>query len=151
MDVNFITFGNVALELLQYRDADVAPESEGNHAYPAEHPYSSPAFVNNMHLSFWLGDDVDPDQFATQLEEASHAAGLTQVRCNRVVPVGSEDERKNVPSSANSFKITEGGFEGWTLFYVKGPDGEQLEFNQVRGAAKRAFDKADSTFNRAAS
>ena len=37
-----------------------------------------------------------------------------------------------------------GDFSGWTLVYCKGPNGEQLEFNQVLGKAKSLFTKAQA-------
>ena len=49
---------------------------------------------------------------------------------------------KGVPISDNSFEVTDGTFKGWSLAYCKGPDGEQLEFNQVKEEAKKDFDEA---------
>lgn len=45
-------------------------------------------------------------------------------------------------------RITSGQSDGWTLIYAKGPEGEQLEFVQVRGHAKRVFDGAIDTRRR---
>jgi len=40
-------------------------------------------------------------------------------------------------------------FDGWSLFYVKGPNGEQLEFNQVQQKAKENFTQAHNEYNTA--
>jgi limonene-1,2-epoxide hydrolase len=37
--------------------------------------------------------------------------------------------------------------EGWSLFYCKGPNGEQIEFNQVTRKVKKSFQKAVETYN----
>jgi len=34
-----------------------------------------------------------------------------------------------------------GDFQGWSLFYYKGPNGEQLEFNQVMCKARAFFEQ----------
>jgi hypothetical protein len=40
-----------------------------------------------------------------------------------------------------------GDFHGWSLFYCKGPNGEQLEFNQVTRRARECFDSARQQYN----
>ena len=67
---------------------------------------------------------------------------MTQVRANRVVRVGTEQERRSAPIEANSNPITEGKSNGWRLIYCKGCEGEQLEFVQTLGPVKRTFDEA---------
>jgi len=83
------------------------------------------------------------------------------VVCNRVVHVRSHEERLNLPLkyAANKFwNATEyfiegysdldfGDFHGWSLFYAKGPNGEQLEFNQVTRYIKTKFDEARAKYN----
>ena len=86
------------------------------------------------------------------LEEEAEKRGI-QVACNRVITVKSEAERRQVAAryAANLFwndpehpeyfvegysDAEFGGFHGWSLFYCKGPNGEQLEFNQVTRTAK---------------
>ncbi len=51
-----------------------------------------------------------------------------------------------VPAKDNSYAVVGGDFDGWSLAYCKGPDGEQLEFNQVVRAAKADFDQALRTY-----
>ncbi len=152
LDVCFIQFDNIVLELLQYRDAS-APFNE-NFAYPARNPHSSPAFLNSMHISFYLKDDVNVDEFVKDFEAECQKRGMHQVRCNRIVQVKSEEERKNTDPQYNSCKLFDpsfGEFEGWTLVYFKGPNGEQLEFNQVLHKAKTLFETVKQEYLKAKS
>lgn len=140
LDVRFIQFDNVVLELLQYRDA-AQPAGSGNaFAEPLDH--MSPAFPRMMHICFHIRDDVDFNKFITDLEAESARRGMSQVRSNRTVTVTTEKERLATPSEANSNPITEGKSNGWRLIYCKGPEGEQLEFVQALGPVKQIFDSA---------
>ena len=79
------------------------------------------------------------------LESKAHAAGFSKVLCNRLIPVKLKDgtaDVAGVPVSDNSYLVKTGGFEGWSLAYCKGPDGEQLEMNKVVGNARNDFDQA---------
>ena len=140
LDVRFIQFDNVVIELLQYRDADQPAGSGAAFAEPLDH--MSPAFPRMMHICFHIRDDVDFNRFIADLEAESARRGMAQVRANRVVRVASEQERRMAPLEANSNPITEGKSNGWTLIYCKGPEGEQLEFVQALGPVKRVFDQA---------
>lgn len=140
LDVRFIQFDNVVIELLQYRDA-AQPQGTGDSwAEPRDH--MSPAFPRSMHICFYLHDDVDFNQFIHDLEADCARRGMTQVKANRVVTVTSEKERLAAPSSSHSNKITEGKSNGWSLIYCKGPEGEQLEFVQALGPVKQTFSSA---------
>jgi len=139
LDVRFIQFDNVVIELLQYRDADKAPNA-GSFAEPLDH--MSPAFPRMMHICFHIRDDVDFNKFIADLEAESARRGMTQVRANRVVTVTTEPERQAAPLDANSNGITEGKSNGWRLIYCRGCEGEQLEFVQALGPVKRVFDDA---------
>lgn len=140
LDVRFIQFDNVVLELLQYRDADQPPGGQRSFAEPLDH--MSPAFPRMMHICFHIRDDVDFNQFIHDLEAESARRGMVKVRANRVVTVTSETQRQAAPIEANSNPITEGKSNGWRLIYCKGPEGEQLEFVQALGPVKRTFDTA---------
>jgi catechol 2,3-dioxygenase-like lactoylglutathione lyase family enzyme len=149
LDVYFIQFDNIVIELLKYRDASVSPN--GSVAFPAKNPYSSPAFVNSMHVSFYLKDDVNINEFVRNLEAECQRRGMDQVRCNRIINVSSELERKNANIEYNSCQLSDpsfGDFEGWSLVYCKGPNGEQIEFNQVLRKAKVLFEKAQEEFQK---
>jgi catechol 2,3-dioxygenase-like lactoylglutathione lyase family enzyme len=140
LDVRFIQFDNVVIELLQYRDADQPAGSGNAFAEPLDH--MSPAFPRMMHICFHIRDDVDFNKFIADLEAESARRGMTQVRANRIVTVTSEQERRAAPIEANSNGITEGQSNGWRLIYCKGPEGEQLEFVQALGPVKQVFDSA---------
>ena len=140
LDVRFIQFDNVVIELLQYRDATQPAGSGGSFAEPLDH--MSPAFPRMMHICFHIRDDVDFNQFIADLEAEAARRGMTHVKANRVITVTSEKERRAAPLEANSNGITEGPSTGWRLIYCKGPEGEQLEFVQALGPVKRVFDGA---------
>lgn len=140
LDVRFIQFDNVVIELLQYRDADEPSGSGAAFADPLDH--MSPAFPRMMHICFHIRDDVDFNTFIADLEAESARRGMTQVRANRVVTVTSEEERLATPLEANSNAITEGKSNGWRLIYCRGCEGEQLEFVQALGPVKQTFEAA---------
>ena len=140
LDVRFVQFDNVVIELLQYRDAEEPAGSGAAFAEALDH--MSPAFPRMMHICFHLRDDVDFNTFIRDLEAESARRGMTQVRANRVVTVTSERERLAAPIESNSNPITEGQSNGWRLIYCKGSEGEQLEFVQALGPVKRVFDGA---------
>ena len=147
LDVRFVQFDNVVIELLQYRDA-AQPAGNGDaFAEPLDH--MSPAFPRMMHICFHIRDDVDFNKFIADLEAEAKRRGMTQVRANRVIAVTTEQERLAAPREANSNGITEGKSNGWRLIYCKGPEGEQLEFVQALGPVKRVFDDAREARQRA--
>lgn len=148
LDVRFVQFDNVVIELLRYRDAEQAPTSRSSFAEPLAH--MSPAYPRMMHVCFHLRDDVDFNVFIADLERESARRGMTQVRANRVVTVRTEAQRRAAPLQANSNSITEGLSNGWTLIYCKGPEGEQLEFVQAIGPVKRTFEEARARHQRRA-
>lgn len=140
LDVRFVQFDNVVIELLQYRDAD-QPMGRGN-SFAEPREQMSPAFPRSMHICFYLRDDVDFNTFIRDLETESARRGMTQVKANRVITVATEQERRAAPIEANSNRITQGQSDGWSLIYCKGPEGEQLEFVQALGPVKRTFQEA---------
>ena len=140
LDVRFVQFDNVVIELLQYRDAQQAMGSGDSWAEPRDH--MSPAYPRSMHICFYIRDDVDFNKFIHDLEAESARRGMTQVKANRVITVTSEQERQGAPLEANTNRITEGKSNGWSLIYCKGPEGEQLEFVQALGPVKQTFEDA---------
>lgn len=140
LDVRFIQFDNVVIELLQYRDADQPMGGPKAFAEPVEH--MSPAFPRMMHICFYVRDDVDFNKFITDLEAESARRGMTQVRANRIIRVRSEAERKAAPESTNTNVVTVAPSDGWELIYCKGPEGEQLEFVKSLGPIKERFANA---------
>jgi catechol 2,3-dioxygenase-like lactoylglutathione lyase family enzyme len=140
LDVRFIQFDNVVIELLQYRDVEQPAGSGSAFAEPLQH--MSPAFPRMMHICFHIRDDVDFNKFIADLEAETARRGMTQVKANRVITVTSERERLATPLEANSNGITEGRSDGWRLIYCKGCEGEQLEFVQALGPVKKTFSNA---------
>lgn len=140
LDVRFIQFDNVVIELLQYRNASEPMGGANSFAPPLAN--MSPAFPRMMHICFYVRDDVDFNKFITDLEVESARRGMTQVRANRIVRVRSEAERKAAPQSANTNKVTDAPSDGWELIYCKGPEGEQLEFVKALGPVKKRFSDA---------
>lgn len=140
LDVRFVQFDNMVLELLQYRDEPQPMGSGDSFAEPRDH--MSPAYPRSMHICFYLRDDVDFNKFIHDLEAESARRGMTQVKANRVIAVTTEQERRAAPLSANSNRITEGRSNGWALIYAKGPEGEQLEFVQALDPVKQVFSSA---------
>jgi hypothetical protein len=140
LDVRFVQFDNVVIELLQYRDAQQRSGSGDSWAEPRDH--MSPAYPRSMHICFYIRDDVNFDKFIHDLEAESARRGMTQVKANRVITVTTEQARQAAPLDSNTNKITEGKSNGWSLIYCKGPEGEQLEFVQALGLVKKTFEEA---------
>jgi catechol 2,3-dioxygenase-like lactoylglutathione lyase family enzyme len=137
LDVRFVQFENVVIELLQYRDAGQPMGNGDSWAEPRDH--MSPAYPRSMHICFYIRDDVDFNKFIHDLEAESARRGMTQVRANRTMTVMTEAERQAAPQESNTNKITSGKSNGWALIYCKGPEGEQLEFVQALDPVKQVF------------
>ncbi|MDN4052925.1 VOC family protein [Massilia sp. YIM B02763] len=135
LDVRFVQFDNVVIELLQYREADQPMGGPRSFAEPVEH--MSPAFPRMMHICFHVRDDVDFNQFIADLEAEAQRRGMTQVRANRTVRVTTEQARQEAPRHTNTNKVTVAPSDGWELIYGKGPEGEQLEFVKALGPVKQ--------------
>ncbi|MGJ5816758.1 VOC family protein [Paludibaculum fermentans] len=138
LDVRFVQFDNLVIELLQYRDQE-QPEGSGS-SFAPPHERTSPAYPSSTHICFYIKDDTDFDQFVHDLEAESARRGMTNVKANRTRAAASDVERLKAPLDSNTIKITQGRSNGWSLIYCKGPEGEQLEFVQVLGQVKQTFD-----------
>ena len=159
LDVCFISFGNTCVELIHFRDARLDPSAPN--CFP-KLP-SGVGHGNASHISFHVKDDVNLNLFAKQLEEECRRRGMDNVIVNHVIDVRTHEERRALPAkyAANKFwnekdsfiegysDMDFGDFEGWSLFYCKGPNGEQLEFNQVTRRAKEHFNRARGEYNEA--
>lgn len=157
LDVRFISFGNTCVELIHFRDAALGVEAP---SFTGRIP-SGIGRTNSPHISFHVKDDVDLNLFAQTLEEECQRRGMTSVVCNRIVDVRSEAERREADIKYNANKFWNdpkyfvegysdsdfGDFYGWSLFYCKGPNGEQIEFNQVTRRAKDLFYHAQKNYN----
>ena len=98
-----------------------------------------------MHISFQVSQDADFDRFITDLEKIAKERGMENVKCNRNVAVASETDRIEAPIESNALEIYEGKSNGWALAYCKGPEGEHLEFNQVKQPVEQLFEDAKQT------
>ncbi|MEA5619039.1 nuclear transport factor 2 family protein [Cronbergia sp. UHCC 0137] len=161
LDVKFISFGNTVVELIYFRDAGKLDAPRSSVSTIPSHI----GHVNAMHISFNVKEGVDLSEFAKALEEKCRNRGMNNVICNRIVHVKSEAERRAVALRYNSFKFwnepeslaagepeidwSHDPMEGWSLFYCKGPNGEQLEFNQVTRKVKTSFQTAMEEYNQA--
>jgi len=146
LDVRFVQFDNVVIELLQYRNAQEPMGSANSFAPPVQN--MSPAYPRMMHICFYVRDDVDFNKFITDLEAESARRGMTQVRANRIIRVRTEAERKAAPENTNTNKVTVAPSDGWELIYCKGPEGEQLEFVKALGPVKQRFADAHAARQR---
>ena len=140
LDVRFLQFDNMVLELLHYRESN-QPAGIGA-AWAPPHRHRSPAYPGSLHLCFHLRDDVDFNKFVHDLETESARRGMTNVKANRTVTVFTEEGRTTAPLETLSNKITEGKSDGWALIYARGPEGEALEFVQALNPVKKIFDAA---------
>lgn len=165
LDIRFISFGNVAVELIHFRDAKLTPKAPNwSSQYPTCDPIEKTCIGYSpiMHLSFHVKDDVDLNQFSRDLEEECQRREIN-LTCNRIIRVNSEEERRNIALKymANKFwndpnyfvegysDSNFGDFTGWSLFYAKGPNGEQLEFNQVTRGIRKLFMESQQAYNKA--
>jgi catechol 2,3-dioxygenase-like lactoylglutathione lyase family enzyme len=135
LSARYVTIGGLALELLDYHAVNKNADPNATDFFP-KHSESNvaPSVAGNMHISFDVREDVDLNDVVTRLENASHARGYTNVWCNRVVPVDGHQDYAGLPKEDQSYEIKDGKspFDGWSLAYCKGPDGEQ-----VRSLAER--------------
>jgi hypothetical protein len=114
----YINFGALQIELLDYR---ARLGSGAGSDLPYYHHSSSPSIVNNMHVCFYIRDDVDLNQFVFDFETTSKNLGFNQVKCNRIVHVDSEEQRELLGSKLiyNSFDVVDGPFKGLKYFKSK--------------------------------
>jgi catechol 2,3-dioxygenase-like lactoylglutathione lyase family enzyme len=158
LDIRFISFGNIALELIHFRDSQLTPNAPNTFGKVS----SCIGNANVFHLSFHVKDDIDLNMFAKTLEEECRKRQINFM-CNRIIHVNSDEERRKVALKYTVNKFWNdpyyfvegysdsdfGDFYGWSLFYAKGPNGEQLEFNQVTRGIKGLFINAQEEYNKA--
>ncbi len=105
LDVRFIQFDNVVIELLQYRNASEPMAALNALCRPPVR--MSPALpAHDAHLLPHCATMSTSTGFITDLEAESARRGMTQVRANRIIRVRSEAERKAAPESSNTNKVT---------------------------------------------
>jgi len=148
LDVRIISFGNATVELLRIRGAGgvgTVPTGVGHR--------------NAAHLCFDVREDADLNAFALSLEAECQRRGI-DVACNRLIRVSSEAERRATEPrfAANKFCLDPeypipgrtdegyGDFRGLGFLYCKGPNGEQLEFCQLKRDAKARVADAQARY-----
>jgi catechol 2,3-dioxygenase-like lactoylglutathione lyase family enzyme len=124
LNLNFILFDNLVVELLQYR------EIARPLVYDAHYKYKSVAYINTMTLSFWVKDGVDLEDFIKRLESAAKDKSVN-IQVNRL-STGS------TTTSTVSFDMSP-NFEGMTVAHVIGPSGELIEFIKITGSLRTRF------------
>jgi hypothetical protein len=156
LDVRFISFGNTVLELLHFRESKLNPSAPN----VIKKLPGNVGYANASHISFHVKDDINLNEFALILENECERRNI-EICCNRVITMTNEKDRRfcEVRHTANKFwndpkyfiegysDLDFGEFYGWSLFYCKGPNGEQLEFNQVTKTAKGHFERARREYN----
>jgi catechol 2,3-dioxygenase-like lactoylglutathione lyase family enzyme len=164
LDVRFISFGNAVVELIHFRDPEGSPQSPTVLKTQPSHI----AHITAKHLSFHVKESVDLGEFAKMLEAECQKRNIANVVFNRIIQVKTAAERAAIATQYNCFKFWDepneseakgteqpdqkhdwGVFEGWSLFYCKGPNGEQLEFNQVTRNVKELFSEAQRQYDQA--
>jgi hypothetical protein len=156
----YVSFGAIVIELLDYHSTEAQLQrrlaaaggggdatADDDETFPRFSPSNvAPSVAGNMHISFNVRPERDLNEFVLALEGQAHRLGYAEVLCNRVVPVPVAPDGRadvsHVPLADGSYTVEEGAFEGWSLAYCKGPDGEQLEMNKVNGHARGDFDQA---------
>jgi len=169
LNARYVTFGSLVIEFLDYTADEVKlqrqmlenpsgpPSMDQVRSQPPPSPPGvfptfsdsnvAPSVAGNMHVSFNIRPDKKLVEFVRKFEENSHQLGYHNVWCNRLIPATHDQyNTAAVPAKYNAYFVKTGGFKGWSLAYCKGPDGEQLEFNQVVENAKVDFDQAQAQY-----
>jgi catechol 2,3-dioxygenase-like lactoylglutathione lyase family enzyme len=147
LDARYVNFGALQIEFLDYSAAD--PGATPDPLFPMFPNTTAPSVATNMHISFDVRPEQNLNAFVEALENVSSNLGFGNVQCNRLVKTASFADAQKASAAdptINSFWVESGTFQGWRIAYCKGPDGEQLEFNQVIEAAAADFDQARAAY-----
>ena len=141
LDVRFMQFDNVVIELLQYRDAD-QPMGSRPQLRRTARPYEpglSAHRCTSASTFATTSTSTSSSMTSRPIGPPRHDAGEGQPRDHgwRSKRSGWPHPRRPTPTA-----ITEGQSNGWALIYCKGPEGEQLEFVQALGPVKQRFSEA---------
>lgn len=132
LDVCFYSFGNSAVELLRYYHADTGETHDANDTVQA-----NSQGVAGKHISFNLAPDVDTKEFFEKLSDATRGMPLVSLNKDDLHQLGPD-----------------GALGGWNCFFMSGPNGERIEFNQIpqgRCNADANFSKAAEEFRKTSS
>ena len=124
LDVCFYSFGNSAVELLRYYNKETG---ETHSAHPCMD--ANKQGVAGKHISFNLAEDIDAKEFLNKLCEATRDMPYVSLNKDDLHHLGPD-----------------GALGGWNCFFMSGPNGERIEFNQI----PKGKCNADTNFSAAA-
>ncbi|XP_071090563.1 uncharacterized protein [Haliotis cracherodii] len=129
LDHRFNLFDNYVVETLLY----TAGKSLSDPKFNPKYNWSSPAYINNMHVAFLVDDNVDLNNFLHDTELKATNNKFPEFKVNRAVDVPTLGA--SVPLPQYSAEFTDGPLKGFNYVFAKGPAGEQLSFVQFKGPA----------------
>ena len=127
LDVCFYSFGNTAVELLRFYNAETGLTHDQNVCIEANNQG-----VAGKHISFNLAPDIHAKEFFEKLRDSTKDMPLVSLNKSDLHQLGPE-----------------GVLGGWSCFFMSGPNGERIEFNQIpkgRCIADANFSKAAKQF-----
>ncbi len=132
-DLRFNLFDNHVVKNVEY----TAGKSLSDPKFNPRYNWSSPAYINNMHVAFLVDSNVDLNTFLQTSEKKAAANKFSQFKLNRAVDV--QTLGAGVPLSQYSQEFTDGPLKGFNYVFAKGPAGEQISFVQFKGEANLAL------------
>ncbi|XP_046585064.1 uncharacterized protein LOC124292035 [Haliotis rubra] len=135
-DLNFNLFDNYVVKTVQY----TAGRSLSDPRFNPRYNWSSPAYINNMNMAFFVDSNVDLNNFLQSAEKKAAGKRFPQFKLNRAVDV--QTLGASVPAAQYSEEFTDGPLKGFNYVYAKGPAGEQISFVQFKGPAEAKLKSA---------
>ena len=129
LDVCFYSFGNTAIELLRFYNSETGLTHDQNICIEANNQG-----VAGKHISFNLAFDINTKEFFEKLRDSTKDMPLVSLNKSDLHQLGPE-----------------GALGGWNCFFMSGPNGERIEFNQIpkgRCVADANFSKGRQNVSR---
>ncbi|XP_067657397.1 uncharacterized protein [Haliotis asinina] len=136
LDHRFNLFDNYVVETLLY----TAGRSLSDPKFNPRYNWSSPAYINNMHVALFVDSSVDLNKFLQNAEQTAARNKFPEFKINRAVDV--QTLGASVPLSQYSEEFTDGPLKGFNYVFAKGPAGEQQSFVQFKGPAEAKLKSA---------
>ncbi|XP_046585052.1 uncharacterized protein LOC124292025 [Haliotis rubra] len=136
LHLTFNLFDNYAVETLVYTAGGSLSDPKFNPRYN----WSSPAYINNMNMAFFVDSNVDLNNFLHSVELKAARKKFSQFKLNRAVDVPTLGA--SVPAAQYSEEFTDGALKGFNYVYAKGPAGEQISFVQFKGPVEAKLKSA---------
>lgn len=124
LDVCFYSFGNSAVELLRYYNSETGKTHNENLSIEA-----NKQGIAGKHISFNLAENINTKEFFDKLRDATKNMPLVSLNKTDVHHLGPDGE-----------------LGGWNCFFMSGPNGERIEFNQI----PKGLCNADANFTKSA-